>query len=106
MDKFTYINVDDRKTIEIVLNRGFSEEDQERLMQLYQDFITKGVRDWDLNLKQLDMINSCMIGMLVSLNALIGSKNGKMRLILNRQSRVTDLLHLTKINKIIQFVIT
>ncbi|MCE5230745.1 hypothetical protein LLG95_14295 [bacterium] len=104
MGNFSCRLVNDNKTIEIVLSNHFSPEDHDEMFNMVQERVNKGVIYCDVNLTQMATINSYAIGMLVTLNAVLLSRNGNLRVILPSRSKVASLLHLAQLNKILRFV--
>ncbi|MEN6627924.1 MAG: hypothetical protein ABFD69_16990 [Candidatus Sumerlaeia bacterium] len=104
MGNFTYRHVEDTKTMEITLSTGFTPEDQEELMGIVLERANRGVVYWDLNLTQMPTVSSFVIGMMVTMNAVLLSKSGNLRLILGQHSKVASILHLARLDKILRFV--
>jgi anti-anti-sigma regulatory factor len=89
----------------VTLPKGSSSSVFEDLVRFYQEKISTGVINWDLDLCEIEFMNSLAIGMMVAFNASLIHRNGKLRLILKKGSKVTDLILCTKIDKIIDVVI-
>src|SRR5690242_9918348 len=106
VDPFTHHFRSDTATMDVELVKGFTSDNFETLVQFYQDRVNKGVLHWDVSLRNLEIINSVGLGVLVAFNAAVASRGGKLRLILRKDSKITSLLQLTKLDKIISCVIT
>ncbi len=104
MSTFTHRHVDDNKTMEITLSPDFSSDDQDELMALVQERAAKGVIFWDLNMTQIPSVNSFLLGLVVALNAMLLSRGGNLRVILQSQSKAASLMHLAQLDKILRFV--
>ena len=101
METFSHKFLANAATMEVALHRGFSNDHYESLVKFYQERVGKGVINWDVNLQQLEIINSIGLGVLVAFNAAVASRGGRLRLILKSDSKLSDLLRLTKLDRII-----
>ncbi len=63
--------------------------------------IGHGFLTWDIDLRKLTLINSIMLGYFVELNGKLMSTRGSLRLILKRDSKLLQLIALSKIHLII-----
>lgn len=101
MESFSYMFFKESGTMQVILSRGAGQTDFENLVRFYQEKINCGVNNWDVDLRQLDFINSTALGILVAFNANVMSRGGRLRLILQKSSKITDLITLTKLDRII-----
>lgn len=90
----------------VTLEKQFNNEQFELLIKFYQERLAGGVINWDLDMRQLEMINSMMLGMLVAFNASVSSRGGRLRMILKKASKVAELIIITKLDRIINVIVT
>jgi anti-anti-sigma regulatory factor len=87
--------------ITIALNPGFSIQDWETFMAFVRHKIGQKVLNWDLDLRRIPCLSSMLLGAMVTLNMVIRSQRGDLRLIVAKGSRVAQLFVLSKLNRII-----
>lgn len=95
----------DSKTTEVTLLTDLSQKEWNELMEFYQQKIAGGSLHWDLDLRQLDFITSMSLGMIVGLNTSLSTRGGSLRLVMSRGSKVAHLIHLTKLDRIVDVAI-
>ena len=105
MGAFTSNFNNDSKTTEIVLQSDLSQKEWNDLMEFYQQKILGGNLHWDLDLRLLDFITSMSLGMIVGLNTSLSTRGGSLRLVMSKGSKVAHLIHLTKLDRIVDVAI-
>mgnify|MGYP006282654677 CR=1 FL=1 len=88
----------------VTLHDGFPVEAWEQLIEFYQQKIEGGVVNWELDLRRLRFMNSQALGMIISFNASVINRGGRLRILVDRSSYVDNLIHTTKLNRILDVV--
>lgn len=104
MPSFTTSYNNDSKTTEVTLSNDLSQKEWNDLLEHYQQKIAGGFLHWDLDLRNLDFITSMSLGMIVGLNTSLSSRGGSLRLVMTKGSKVGHLIHLTKLDRIVDVV--
>ena len=79
----------------------FRTEDWDDVCATIDDKISRGYLTWDVDLRQLTLINSIILGYLVELNGRLIGARGSLRLILEKDSKLLQLIALSKIHLIV-----
>jgi len=106
MEYFSQTFYRETGTMRLVLRQPINEGGYIELQRLYQEKVTEGIKNWEMDLTQIDFINSQTLGMVVAFNTSVTTHGGKMHLILPQNSKITDLILLTRLDRIIDCVIT
>jgi len=106
METFSQVYFRETGTIRLVMLHPVNEGCLDELMRLYQEKANQGIRNWEMDLNKIEFINSQTLGMLVAFNTSVASRGGKLRLCLPKNSKITDLILLTRLDRIIDCVIT
>jgi anti-anti-sigma factor len=85
----------------VELNIGFTHENWPAFEAFYRGKIEGGVLDWDLDLRSLEFINSLFLGLIIGFNTILKTRNGSLRLLVQPNSKIADLLYLSKLHRII-----
>lgn len=85
----------------VELNPGFTNEDWEGFTAFAKTKLGEGIVDWSLDLRRLQLITSMFLGAIIGLNMVVQSRRGTLRLIVEKDSRISKVIHMSKINRII-----
>lgn len=85
----------------VELNPGFTNEDWEAFTAFAKTKLAEGIVDWNLDLRRLQLITSMFLGAIIGFNMVVQSRRGSLRLIVEKDSRISKLIHMSKINRII-----
>ena len=88
------------KTCVVSLNPNFQVDDWKVFEQFYTSRV-KEVSQWDLDLRRLTFMNSMLMGLIVGLNAVVNNNQGQLRLVVARNSKIGELLHQAKVDRIL-----
>lgn len=94
------------RLVQISLHSDFQGDHWPELQTYYSGKIQEGYLHWDLDLRELNFINSMMLGHLVSFNKALVGQGGQLRLVLKRDNPITQLIHYARINRIIRVWVT
>ena len=98
--QFTYRqNGVGRMTVELGTN--FTHEDWDPFSSFVRNQINAGIVHWFLDLRKLQLLNSLLIGAIIGMNMVVQSNRGSLHLIVTRDSRISQLINMSKINRII-----
>lgn len=100
--QITHIKADYRVIIDF--DPSFGINNWASLEFFYQKEIKEGFIFWDFDLGRLGYINSMMLGLLVGFNTMLASRGGKLRLLTPSDSRIADLIKLSRLDQIIEMV--
>ncbi|MCE5230711.1 hypothetical protein LLG95_14120 [bacterium] len=85
----------------IKLPTGFSSRHWVLLEHYYREKIDEGCLNWELDLTQLELIRSPMLGLVIGFNTILETRNGKLRVIVRKHSPVAQVLNISKVNLIL-----
>ncbi|HOE95218.1 MAG TPA: STAS domain-containing protein [Candidatus Sumerlaeota bacterium] len=91
-------------TLQIVLLPGFRQEYWDELMHYVENTDRSGNYRWDLDLRRIEVINSMMLGLIVGLRARLDARGGNLRVLIAPNSKVEQLLQLTRLDQIVETV--
>ncbi|MCL5270333.1 MAG: STAS domain-containing protein [bacterium] len=87
--------------MQVLLKADFTADKWDEFERHYGPLIAKGVVNWDLNLTEMQWINSVFLGLLVGLNTMLSTRGGRLRVLVPRKSKIADILFLAKLNRIL-----
>lgn len=90
------------KLCRILIMDGFRMFHWEEMDREFRAKLAEGNLNWDLDVRQLAFVNSMLLGLFVEMNGLITLAGGSMRLVVLRNSQLTQLLQLSRLNRLIK----
>ena len=104
MPAYTIYYNGESKTTQVHLVTEPSHQEWSEIMDSYQQKTSVGWVHWDLDMRKLDFIGSHSLGMVVSLNTCLTTRGGSLRLVMTKDSKIANLIQLTKLDRIINVV--
>jgi anti-anti-sigma factor len=93
------------QTMQITLKTEPGIEGWAELTNFFQEKIRGGIVHWFLDLRKLESISSISLGMIVGFNTNLISRQGRLRLLLQQKSRIANLIHLSKLDRIVDVAV-
>jgi len=90
------------ETMIVELVPEFKPEDWTIFSSFSRKHIASGVLRWDLNLGKLFFMSSPLLGSVIGLNTFLRTRQGALRLIVKEGSSVANLMHLSKLDQIVE----
>lgn len=85
----------------VVIKAAIMQDDWDVLTALVRTRMDAGAIAWDMDLRQVPLLTSLMLGSIVGINMLLQTRKGNLRLLVEKESRVAKLLYMSKLNRII-----
>lgn len=85
----------------VELQPDFTGEDWDTFTNYAKTKLAEGIVNWDLDLRRLQLITSMFLGSIIGFNMVIQSRKGVLRLVTEKNSRISKLIHMSKIDRII-----
>lgn len=101
MDKLVTDYDEESGLMRVKLSREFEHTDWKPLIDLYKEKVESGVKNWELDLSELEFINSSSIGTLVALNTSMRAYEANMRILLKKDSNVAMQIRFAKIDRVL-----
>lgn len=89
------------KQLVIEFQDSFTFDNWDYLTALTKPWIEKEIVNWDLDLRRLQLINSLGLGAIIGLNMVLNGRKGRLRLVVEKGSRIASLFYLSKIHRIV-----
>lgn len=96
-----YIQNRVEQSVSIVLDPSFSERRWDELLAIVEEKGRSAAQNFVLDMRQLEFISSQFLGLLLELNGCILARGAHLRLTVTKQSRVTQILMLACLNRVI-----
>lgn len=96
-----YIQNRVEQSVSIVLDPSFSERRWDELLALIEEKGRSSAQSFVLDMRQLEFITSQFLGLLLELNGRILTRGAHLRLIVAKKSRVSQVLMLACLNRVI-----
>lgn len=83
------------------LPAGFDVKDWGTIERYYREKIHAGHLQWELDLTRINFFSSTMLGLLIGFNTILQTRGGTLRVIVQKDSSLLQLLKLSKVDRII-----
>ncbi len=101
MNPFDFLFHERNKIMQVMIHPSFQVEHWPEFEQFHRAQIEQGVVNWDINLREINWINSRFLGLLIGFNAILMYRGGSLKLTLRKNTKFAEIVHQSRLDKII-----